>query len=155
MVRKISKPRIQQCKCCWDFHSEKTCTRKLRCRLCGAKDHTEEGHKYPGLVVTDCNCPDRCVNCRGPHAADDIGCPIHPCYKESIIQHKTKSQKEAIWKPPSSSFYAKHTVRICKANLTQSGTESQIGTSLFGHLPNSDIHNYQASSPLNTDEAQW
>ena len=46
IIRKNTRPRIQQCKRCWDYHNERTCTRKLRCRLCSSKEHTETGHTH-------------------------------------------------------------------------------------------------------------
>src|SRR5213078_5374643 len=64
-----------QCKRCWDHHNERTCTRKLRCRLCGSKEHTETGHTHNGPSAPDCNCPSRCTNCGGPTRPTTLDAP--------------------------------------------------------------------------------
>jgi hypothetical protein len=155
IIQKITKPRIQQCKRCWGFHNERTCTRKVRCRLCSSKEHAEEGHIHLGPAISSCNCPNRCTNCRGPHSADDIGCPIRPYYCEGAIQHKTKTQKEAIQKSQSAAYYARYTTRSCKEKSSQSETESQTETALPNHALSDSTHNYQANSPSATNSPLW
>ena len=59
--RKNINPKVQQCARCWDFHNPRTCTRQPKCRICGAKDHTEQDHK---------ESTQRCANCLGPAPAD-------------------------------------------------------------------------------------
>lgn len=155
IIHKVSKPRIQQCKRCWGFHNERTCTRKQRCRLCGSKDHMEEGHKHIGPAASDCNCPSRCTNCRGPHSAEDIGCPIRPHYDGGIIQHKTKAQKEAIRKAQSVAFYAKLSACICKEKHTLDEMDSQIEQTIPVFSMNNDAYNHQANTPTATTWSQW
>ncbi|ODM19397.1 hypothetical protein SI65_04381 [Aspergillus cristatus] len=85
--RKNINPRIQQCTRCWDFHSPRTCTRRPKCRLCGAKDHTEENHKESAH---------QCANCLGPAPADHMHCPVRPSIKHGILVRVPKSQIAAI-----------------------------------------------------------
>jgi hypothetical protein len=155
IIQKFTKPRIQQCKRCWGYHNERTFMRKSRCKLSSSKDHTEQGHIHLGPVTTNCNCPDQCTNCRKPHPADDIGCPIRPYYSGGAIQHKTKPQKEAIQKSQSAAYYARYTARSCKENFFQSEMESQAEIALSNQVPNNSIHNYQANSPSVTNSPQW
>src|SRR5437762_1002272 len=95
----IPPPRVRQCTRCWGYHEERKCERKKRCRLCADDKHTEEGHPASECRVGGaCGCgpPDRCTNCRGPHAADDLGCPVRPAIANKAVQYKTKAQVEAI-----------------------------------------------------------
>jgi hypothetical protein len=133
VVRKSKKPRIQQCARCWDYHNEKTCTRRSRCRLCGSKEHTETGHTHRGPSSPDCACPSRCTNCRGPHPADDPGCPIRPYYDGDVIQRKMQSQKEGIRKAQSAAFYTKYTASSCRkaGESSGSGASSQASEDLI------------------------
>lgn len=70
------KPRIRQCTRCWGFHNVHGCTRPVRCRLCGSSEHDGTSHdllsKDPEVLTP------KCVNCKGPHAADHSRCPLHP-----------------------------------------------------------------------------
>jgi len=113
IIRKSDKPRVSQCQNCWDYHNQKSCTRKPRCRLCGSREHTEAGHVHNGPKSPDCDCPERCTNCRGPHPANDLGCPLRPYCSGGSIQKKTKSEMEAIRKAQSAAFYNKQAKRRC------------------------------------------
>ena len=113
IIRKSDNPRVSQCQNCWDYHNQKSCTRKPRCRLCGSREHTEAGHVHDGPKSPDCDCPQRCTNCRGPHPANDLGCPLRPYCSNGSIQRKTKSEMENIRKAQSVAFYNKQTKRNC------------------------------------------
>lgn len=80
--RWVEKPRLRQCTRCWHLgHLITNCRSPVRCRLC-SDQHAEDVHRSK---CTDCrkeNRPDsracdhpaRCINCRGPHAADALDC---------------------------------------------------------------------------------
>jgi len=85
--RKNINPKIQQCTRCWDYHNPRACTRRPKCRLCGAKDHTEENHKEGAH---------QCANCLGPDPADHAQCPVRPSIKQGILVRVPKTQVAAI-----------------------------------------------------------
>jgi hypothetical protein len=93
----IKKPRVQlrQCHRCWDFHDERYCTRKQRCRLCSSTEHLEASHSCP-QGNQDCDCPKKCAKCSGPHAADDPACPAKPSITKGSILKKTRIELTAI-----------------------------------------------------------
>lgn len=127
IVRKSVKPRVLQCQNCWDFHNQRTCTRRPRCRLCGSKDHIEDNHAHSGPKSPECDCPDRCTNCRGPHPANDLGCPLRPYYSDGTFQKKSKSEKDGIRKAQSAAYYSKHSKRSCSQTLRPGGSVSPAG----------------------------
>ena len=128
IIRKSDKPRVSQCQNCWGYHNQKSCGRKPRCRLCGSKEHTEAGHTHDGPKSSDCNCPDRCTNCRGPHPANDLGCPLRPYCSNGNIQRKTKSEMENIRKAQSAAFYNKQAKRNCAQQPNPSGPSDRQDT---------------------------
>ncbi|OJD20323.1 hypothetical protein ACJ73_08345 [Blastomyces percursus] len=78
VIIKPPKAQILQCSRCWGFHLERYCNRNPRCRRCSSRDH-QEGHPACHKEDNeDCGCPDRCTNCLGPHAANDLSCPARP-----------------------------------------------------------------------------
>ena len=87
IIRKIINPKVQQCARCWDYHNPRSCTRRPKCRLCGAKDHTEVNHKESAH---------QCTNCLGPAPADHKHCPVQPNIKHGIVVRVPKSQIAAI-----------------------------------------------------------
>jgi len=91
--RKVITPKVQQCARCWDYHNPRSCTRRPKCRLCGAKDHTEEDHK---------ESTQQCANCRRPAPADHAQCPVRPSIKQGILVRVPKTQVAAIRRIESS-----------------------------------------------------
>jgi hypothetical protein len=86
------KPKTVQCTKCYHWHNTRSCTRPQCCRLCGSKEHQEENHATRCATEGSHSCPARCLHCGGPHAADDLNCPLRPTPRGP----KTKSEKRAI-----------------------------------------------------------
>ena len=135
VIRKLTKPRVQQCGNCWDFHDPRVCTRKPRCRRCGSTDHVEGEHAHVGPKAPLCDCPDRCTNCRGPHPANDLGCPIRPVMEGGVIQRKTRSQKEAIRRAQSIAYHVKHESRRCKAAAAEAALAAALDAQIAAEAP--------------------
>ncbi|ODM23017.1 hypothetical protein SI65_00606 [Aspergillus cristatus] len=91
--RKAITPKVQQCARCWDYHNPRSCTRRPKCWLCGAKDHTEEDHK---------ESTQQCANCLRPAPADHAQCPVQPSIKQGILVQVPKTQVAAIRRIESS-----------------------------------------------------
>src|SRR5699024_8381367 len=85
--RKIITPKVQPPARSWDYQHPPTCTRRPKCRLCGAKDHTEEGHK---------ESTQQCANCLRPAPADHSHGPVRPIIKQGILVRVPKTQVTAI-----------------------------------------------------------
>src|ERR1700726_2099779 len=88
----ISKPKIIQCSKCYLWHNARSCSRPQRCRICGSANHSEAEHVTRCTTAQPHTCPARCLHCSGPHAADDLNCPLRPSSKEPA----TKTQRLAI-----------------------------------------------------------
>ncbi|KAI0993324.1 hypothetical protein K3495_g14860 [Podosphaera aphanis] len=65
--RYIPNPKVVQCDACFGFHPSSRCRTQALCSLCGAL-------RYRG----ECCHQRRCINCLGPHSADDHNCPLRP-----------------------------------------------------------------------------
>jgi hypothetical protein len=86
----VSKPKAIQCTRCYQWHNSRECIRPQRCRLCGA-NHPEAEHTSQCNTSQPHSCPPRCLNCGGPHTADDSTCLLRPTRGP-----KTGSEKAAI-----------------------------------------------------------
>lgn len=96
--------RRRQCGKCWDYrHRTSVCPApKPLCKDCGEDDHVEgeflclvEGCKGK----EGCNHhPLKCVNCGGPHAADDTICPKRPSADRPVTKPSPSSSSAA---PPA------------------------------------------------------
>ena len=87
---KPRQARVTQCRHCWGYHNPLKCTRKPRCRICGASDHQEDGHqaRHPPQP--------RCTNCLGKHPADQLDCPLRPSLHQGVLRRPTKIQARAL-----------------------------------------------------------
>ncbi|KAI0993996.1 hypothetical protein K3495_g14187 [Podosphaera aphanis] len=68
-----------QCNRCWLWHNTRVCASDPRCRLCGSSNHFENQHN--NICATSAaghTCPNRCINCHGPHPANDSTCELRP-----------------------------------------------------------------------------
>ncbi|KAI0992059.1 hypothetical protein K3495_g16127 [Podosphaera aphanis] len=81
------QPRISQCNRCWGHHPTRTCSRGERCRKCGSLEHKSD--KCPSIVM-------KCVNCHGPHAANELRCMARPSRLNGQIVQKTREQLQVI-----------------------------------------------------------
>src|SRR5438477_426636 len=87
-----SKPKIVQCSRCYRWHNAHSCIKPQHCRICGSTKHQEETHSTHCTAPSPHTCPTRCLNCRGPHPADNTNCPLCPMSRRL----KTKSERTAI-----------------------------------------------------------
>lgn len=124
--RKLFRPRVQQCTRCWDFHNQRTCTRVPKCRLCGAKDHTEETHPRPDLGKKESF---RCANCCGPFAADHPGCLVRPSLAQGAITRKSKTQIAAIRRSGANQRQKEETRMARETNQSTTPTTSDTTSS--------------------------
>jgi len=132
------KAQVRQCTKCWGYHNERTCLRRVRCRTCGSTQHSEDSHNND----SDGSIP-RCFNCRGPHRADDPGCPARPKAKDGIVQRKTRTELEAIRKTQG---VARAALTAMKDQQTRPPPSSASGTS----SPPSSLAS-QPSTQMTTD----
>ncbi len=77
------RPNITQCGICLGFHRLEHCVFRRRCSLCASYTHTEEEHLSVDHIYKECSittatydCRPRCGNCKGPHSAPDLSCPL-------------------------------------------------------------------------------
>ncbi len=75
---------IPVCETCHGFHQTRGCRKSHKCVTCGKAKH--EG---PCLTT-------RCLNCRGPHPANDPQCPARPKIQGGILTRPTRIQLQAI-----------------------------------------------------------
>ncbi|KAI0998059.1 hypothetical protein K3495_g10130 [Podosphaera aphanis] len=82
--RYIPNPKVVQCDACFGFHSSSRCRTQALCALCGGlRQHGECCHQR------------RCINCLGPHSANDQNCPLRPCpFKGKLINPLEKTIAE-------------------------------------------------------------
>jgi hypothetical protein len=84
------KELFSQCTQCWLHGHANGATeckaRKNRCARCGlehiTKDHDKTCGKCSVTLKGGCDCPNRCVNCKGAHASNDHTCPARLRYRE-------------------------------------------------------------------------
>ena len=82
--RYVPNPKVVQCEACFGFHQSSRCRIQALCAFCGTPRHQGE-----------CSHHRRCINCLGPHPADDHTCPIRPRpYKGKLIQLSDKEVTE-------------------------------------------------------------
>ncbi|KAI0996826.1 hypothetical protein K3495_g11357 [Podosphaera aphanis] len=82
--RYIPNPKVVQCDACFGFHPSSRCRTQALCSLCGALRHRGE-----------CCHQRRCINCLGPHSADDHKCPLRPRpFKGKLINPSEKTIAE-------------------------------------------------------------
>jgi hypothetical protein len=74
-----NRARIIQCDRCWDFHPRHTCHRPIHCNKCSGPAHDGE-------------CDHCCINCHGPHEADERSCPARPIRLNGALKYKTKNE---------------------------------------------------------------
>lgn len=103
------KPKTTQCTRCYLWHNSRSCTRPQRCRLCGSNNHLEGNHSTNCTTEGPHTCPARCLHCGGPHAADNMECPLRPVHGVP----KTKSQREAITKAGKSTRARAAAAALC------------------------------------------
>ena len=86
------KHTLQQCLNCYGWHSNSSrCWKESRCKLCG---RTSAAH---GPSPCQDSGPSlKCLNCGGPHPADDTNCPARPPLQNGKRIPLTKSQLKAI-----------------------------------------------------------
>ena len=151
----ISTPKVIQCTRCFLWHNTRSCSRALRCRICGTCNHTEENHTTRCVTSPPHTCPARCYHCGGPHTADDPSCTLRPSYKNP----KTKSQKEALTRA-SKAARARACVAKCSKHLptdTQMNEDPQTPvrktpvTPSESTVPSTRFHSIQTNQifPLN------
>ncbi|KAI1003035.1 hypothetical protein K3495_g5168 [Podosphaera aphanis] len=76
--RYIPNPKVVQCDACFEFHQSSRCRTQALCARCGALRHHGE-----------CRHLRRCINCLGPHTADDLNCTLRP-FKGKLIHPSEK-----------------------------------------------------------------
>ena len=82
--RYIPNPKVTQCEACYGFHRSSRCRMQALCARCGTTRHQGE-----------CSHLRRCINCLGPHPADDPNCPLRPRpHKGKLIQLSEKEITE-------------------------------------------------------------
>ncbi|KAI0992967.1 hypothetical protein K3495_g15217 [Podosphaera aphanis] len=81
------RPKIAQCNRCWGHHPTKICSRAPRCIRCGSIEHQCGACKQ--------EIP-RCINCHGPHRADDPGCMARPARLKGKTVQRTQDQLTVI-----------------------------------------------------------
>ncbi|KAI0997037.1 hypothetical protein K3495_g11149 [Podosphaera aphanis] len=81
------RPKIAQCNRCWGHHPTKICSRAPRCIRCGSIEHQCGACKQ--------EIP-RCINCHGPHRADDPGCMTRPARLKGKVVQRTQDQLTVI-----------------------------------------------------------
>ncbi|OJD24518.1 hypothetical protein ACJ73_04126 [Blastomyces percursus] len=113
VIIKPPKAKILQCSRCWSFHPERYCNRNPRCRRCSSRDH-QEGHPACHKEDNeDCRCPERCTNCLGTHAANDLSCPARPVVKNAVVQRHPKTRKNDIRKAQNQAYWTKSKDCFC------------------------------------------
>jgi hypothetical protein len=83
------KELFSQCTRCWmmgHVNGAAACkAKKNLCQRCALphalKDHDKLCAKCATLMKTRCDCPDKCVNCRGAHASNDTACSKRLLYR--------------------------------------------------------------------------
>lgn len=80
LPRRLKTP---QCGNCFGWHNERAYARLPRCRLCGSTQYLEIDHVSCDPTRNN-QCPPKCVNCHGPHAADSLECLIRPRKDQSM-----------------------------------------------------------------------
>lgn len=95
VIRKTES--IPQCDNCWDFHPRYYCNRTAKCKNCSKNTHNGP-----------CSHEEQCVNCLGPHPADDPRCPGRPSRKDGRIIRFTRAQRNQIRKEGSRLFKRHH-----------------------------------------------
>ena len=102
VLESTRRPRVAQCQRCWAFHREEYCANRIRCGICASPQHHTDEHvsQAPscGAAPNDCRCPPKCVNCLGPHQANDPGCPVRPKVSRNtgVIQRPSRQQTGSI-----------------------------------------------------------
>ncbi|KAI0998048.1 hypothetical protein K3495_g10141 [Podosphaera aphanis] len=82
--RYIPNPKVVQCEACFGLHKSSRCRIQALCARCGSLCHQGE-----------CLHTRRCINCLGPHPADDLNCPLRPRpHKGKLIQPSGKDVTE-------------------------------------------------------------
>lgn len=85
LARLVTKsPKPTQCPKCWAFHDTRLCNSEQRCNQCSAFGHSS------------CEKPYRCINCKGPHAANEPRCPARPTVKFGNLIHPTQAHLKRI-----------------------------------------------------------
>jgi hypothetical protein len=86
-----TKQKTVQCTNCYGWHNTRSCSRTAKCRICGS-GHAETDHTTRCKTAKPHTCPARCINCGGPHPADQPNCPLRPVNKVPV----TASQRKVI-----------------------------------------------------------
>lgn len=135
LVRK-KNPRVMQCTRCWAYHRPEHCTRAPRCSFCASIEHSCEQHIQQitssptcGASPGQCQCPNRCSNCYGPHPATDETCPLRPGAEGT---RKHRSEVEAIRKAGRARWQAANSCPMSAGRLhspsRQNSTEHESVT---------------------------
>lgn len=96
-IRPIRKATaVPVCETCHGFHKTRGCRKSPKCVNCGKAQHSGP-------------CPTtRCLNCRGPHPANDPKCPARPKIQGGIVIRPTQIQLRAIRSAGGAACAAKH-----------------------------------------------
>ena len=70
---------IEQCQCCWGFHTTRSCTRSQKCGRCGGTLETPE---CQAKVL-------KCSSCVGPHHSNTGSCMAKPRPQNGIFLPRT------------------------------------------------------------------
>jgi hypothetical protein len=98
----VKTPPPNQCEICWGYHSRYSCGRNARCRQCGKNGHGEER----------CQGMPQCVNCLGPHTADNETCQARPRRKNGRLIGLTAREKAAVRALGAQAFRNTHAERF-------------------------------------------
>ena len=108
-----TKP-VKQCMNCWSFDHLK-CNKEPKCRSC-AGDHATDLHtcqECPASTDKRENCshlPNKCVNCDGPHPANDTTCPSRIAHAGTTRTSSKGGRPHH--KPPTSSYAPSATAQV-------------------------------------------
>ncbi|KAI1006006.1 hypothetical protein K3495_g2208 [Podosphaera aphanis] len=132
--RYVPNPKVVQCEACFGFHQSSRCRIQALCASCGTLHHQGE-----------CSHHRRCINCLGPHPADDHTCPIRPRpYKGKLIQ---LSDKEVTEIRTSNRNKLRKTRRAEAAAATAASTASDPGNTVGSTLPTEASTNLPRQTP--------
>lgn len=92
------KPRLRQCERCWRFtHATAGCREvKPNCVECGDKhqtsDHRARCTQCTGTPAEQACSHQKCLNCKGPHRADDASCPERAKFRAPVAERVNTQQ---------------------------------------------------------------
>ncbi len=120
---------VAQCNRCWLWHNTRVCASDPKCRLCGSSNHSEKQHSN-NCAATGAEhiCPNRCINCHGPHPANDSSCELRP---KASVPPMTKAQVRSIRSAYAAARLRKQAEAGCinhKTNPVQTTTDSSATT---------------------------